>query len=78
MGVKPGRGPTRQATYSPPSRPSPAKGEGEESLYKNLCPSASHTDGWLWSTGVCTEAVREGVSDKANEARASRRLVRPA
>jgi hypothetical protein len=29
--------PTRQATHSPPSRPSPARGEGEESLYKNLC-----------------------------------------
>jgi len=23
----------------PPSPPSPARGEGEESLYKNLCPS---------------------------------------
>ena len=29
----------QQATPSPPSRPFPARGEGEASLYKNICPS---------------------------------------
>jgi len=40
----------------PPSRPSPARGEGEESLYKNLCPSTYGEAGARLAAGLAIGA----------------------
>jgi hypothetical protein len=54
--------PTYQATPSPPSQPSPTRGEGEESLYNNLCPST-------FVCGSCRHIAWNNVFSRAKLAR---------